>query len=203
MLVKFARRALVVLFCLAMSACSELKTSLQINKLAGKNPTEYAWASRPLQDIPGAADMHDADALFEVDHLLRKRIDRAMQQANFILVPKSRALLLVDYRLATRTENSVPGTAAPMDTAARTMAGAEGIDPNNTALYNHPVRDSYRVANLWVTIKDTTNGEIVWEATAENTIASNDPDREQVRKRVDEVISHLFERFPNALTVPD
>lgn len=199
---KYVLRSFCLLFAFTLTACSSLQSTLQINKLPGKNLTEYAWDSRPLKDVPGAADLSDADALFEVDHLLRKRIDRAMKQANFVLVPKTRAVLLVDYRLATRTENSVRGTAAPMDAAERAMAGADAIDPTNIALYNHPVRDSYRVANLWVTIKDAGTGEILWEAKAENTLASNDPDREQVRKRVDEAIARLFEGFPDAMPEP-
>ena len=186
-----------VLLAVMLGACSGLETTLETNKLAGKTMTAYAWESRPLKDVPGAADLQEADALFEVDHLLRKRIDRAMKQANFVQVAKTRAYLLVDYRLGTHTEYSVAGTAAPMDTAERTMDGAAGIDPNNHALYNHPVRDSYRVANLWVTIRDAASGELLWQAKAEKTLASNDPDREEVRKRVDEVITRLFEGFPN------
>lgn len=202
MLLKYVLRSFCLLFLVVLTACSSLHTALEINKLPGKNLKEYAWDSRPLKDVPGAADLSDADALFEVDHLLRKRIDHALKQANFVLVPKTRAMLLVDYRLATRTENSVPGTAAPMDAAERAMAGADAIDPTNIALYNHPVRDSYRVANLWVTIKEASSGEILWEAKAENTLASNDPDREQVRARVDEVIARLFEGFPNTMPEP-
>jgi len=192
-------RSFVVFLMLILCACSGLETSLETNKLADKSMTLYAWESRPLKDVPGAADLQDADALFEVDHLLRKRIDRAMKQAGFVQVTKSRAYLLVDYRLGTRTEYSVAGTAAPMDSAERTMDGAAGIDPNNHALYNHPVRDSYRVANLWVTIRDAASGELLWQAKAEKSLASNDPDREEVRQRVDEVIARLFEGFPKRL----
>lgn len=192
-------RALTLSVLAMLAACSGLETTLETNKLADKAMTAYAWESRPLKDVPGAADLQDADALFEVDHLLRKRIDRAMKQANFVQVAKNRAYLLVDYRLGTHTEYSVAGTAAPMDSAERAMAGAAGIDPKNTALYNHPVRDSYRVANLWVTIRDAASGELLWQAKAEKSLASNDPDREEVRKRVDEVIARLFEGFPKRL----
>lgn len=196
-------RALTLLLGVMLTACSGLKTTLETNKLADKSMTAYAWESRPLKDVPGAADLQDADALFEVDHLLRTRIDRALKQANYASVAKSRAYLLVDYRLGTHMEYSVPGTAAPMDTAERTMDGAAGIDPNNHALYNHPVRDSYRVANLWVTIRDAATGDLLWQAKAEKMLVSNDPDREEVRKRVDEVIARLFEGFPNRLPEPE
>jgi hypothetical protein len=195
----FCRAFFFLVTVFALAACSGLETTLETNNLAGKDFKQYAWESRPLKDVPGAAQMRDADALFEVDHLLRKRIDKAMKQANFVQVPKSRAYLLVDYRLATHTEYSVPGTAAPMDAAERAMDGAAGIDPNNTALYNHPVRDSYRIANLWVTIREAATGELLWQAKAEKTLASNNPDRDEVRKRVDEVITRLFEGFPNKM----
>lgn len=194
---RFFSRFTLLATSLLLVACSNLETALETNQLAGKNLTAYAWESRPLHDVPGAAELQDADALFEVDHLLRKRIDRALKQAGFVQVAKNRAFLLVDYRLGTHTEYSRPGTAAPMDDAERAMDGAAGMDPKSTALYNHPVLDSYRVANLWVTIREAATGEILWQAKAENSLASNDPDREQVRERVNEVIARLFEGFPN------
>lgn len=146
-----------------LAACSGIDT--RIDAKSDFRPADYrnyAWATLPLTDSRNAQ-------LLEIDRVVRATVDEQLQKQGFSRVQKDSADALLDYRLASQMDISVPGSNSPRDDAARAM-DLNRNSATDVAVYNHPTLPYIEHVELLLSVQARQSGTIVWQGTASKAV---------------------------------
>lgn len=184
------RSALSVFLLILLGGCSPLQTEVEAAPgFASAGYRQVAWATPPLGE-------RSSSEMRRLDGAVRAAAEAELSQRGYRLVPLAEAAdLLLDYRLSARVEAAGVGAVSPADEAAR----AWDLDPTpagDTALYRHPVAADSEHAELFLSLRDRSSGELAWQGRVAGV--SVDSDAGQRRELIRRALARLLRQLPAA-----
>lgn len=186
------RWSIGVLFACLLTACGGIDTRTEAGP--GFRQAEYrnyAWATPPLTD---SRDQQ----LLELDRTVRAAVDAGLRERGFVLVAKSSAAALVDYRLGSQMDVSQgSGTGSPRDDAARAV-DLNRSSATDVAIHNHPTLPYLQRLELLLSIQAQGSGDVVWQGTASRTVDNANTDEQFSSTEARNAVAELLQKLKDS-----
>ncbi|MEH6593905.1 MAG: DUF4136 domain-containing protein [Halioglobus sp.] len=180
-------------FTLCLVACSGIETRpAETDTFAAGNYRYYSWRSAPMVNT-----INSVDSIYQLDPILRRAMDDALQAKGYILDP-TQAQFSVDYiyaealRMGEKSRDSSNLSTHPGSIPNRNMDQAS-VD-NAYALGG--IKET---ANIGIQLNDTGSNEEVWRVVITKIIDDvNSTDTSSLRKNVEKAVKQGTRSLPEA-----
>ncbi|MEH6583245.1 MAG: DUF4136 domain-containing protein [Halioglobus sp.] len=182
-----------LLFALCLVACSGIETRpAETDTFAAGNYRYYSWRSAPM-----ANTINSVDPIYQLDPILRRAMDDALQAKGYILDP-TQAQFSIDYIYA---EGLRMGEKSR---DASNLSTHPGAIPNRN-MDQASVDNAYALggiketANIGIQLNDTGSNEEVWRVVITKIIDNvNSTDTSGLRKNVEKAVKQGTRDLPEA-----
>ncbi|MEP0203889.1 MAG: DUF4136 domain-containing protein [Halioglobus sp.] len=179
--------------CSLLVACSGVETRPEAtDTFAAANYRYYSWLTEPL-----ANTANSQDAVYAIDPLVRRAIDRELRSKGYQLNPE-KAQFSVDYRYAQGTRvGEVGGDASNLSTYP-------GVVPNRN-MDGASVDNAYALAgvkitnNIGIQMNDIANNKEVWRVVITKIVENvNSFDATKADKNITRAVKEGMRTLPSA-----
>lgn len=179
----------LILVVVSLTACISGKVIIALDPAI--DPTlqhTFAWEEDAIEpSVRG-------DGLYNIDHYLRREVNRGLLARGYRQVPRAQADFLVAYRLSQRVDVDQGGIISPTD-EARSVWDAS-VDPANSVRHQNYIPAQIRHGNLELTLYAAGDNRILWRATLSKVIETGAEDSAGVRKLMEQQVPRMLRGFP-------